>query len=301
MAELLRTEAICKTFGQHQAIDQVSFSLEQGSILGLLGPNGAGKTTLIRLITQIVLPDSGQIWYKGASLIEAHRYQMGYLPEERGLYRKMRVKEQLVYFARLRGVSSKTATLHVNEWCERLGISSLQDYVLETLSKGQQQKVQFISSVVHNPELLILDEPFSGFDPSNAALIKHEMLRLQAAGATIIYSTHRMDTVEGLCTELMLMDHAKIVLKGKPEAIRRQFDKGHVRIKYTGEIPVSYQSLVLKMNTLQDHSHELWLQSHEDKQGMLRAFVDAGIVHAFEEHLPEMEDIFLHLVKEKHL
>jgi len=299
MTDFLRVEFVSKTFGNHIAVHEVSFSVTEGSILGLLGPNGAGKTTLIRLITQIVMPDSGSLFYKGEPLLDEHRFRMGYLPEERGLYRKMKVKDQLIYFARLRGLSSKDAQIQTKNWCERIGVEHLQNQLLETLSKGQQQKIQFISSVIHKPELLILDEPFSGFDPANAELIKNEIKALNQSGTTIIYSTHRMDTVEDLCTGLILMNRSKIVLQGNPDHIRKQFDKGQVKILYTGTIPPVFHDRVLSEKTLSDHTKEILIEATEDKQQVLRTFMDHGTVHAFEEHLPDMHDIFLHFVKEK--
>jgi len=300
MSEILRLNAVTKTFGSYRAIDSISFSLKKNSILGLLGPNGAGKTTLLRLITQIVLPDSGQLFFEEQELAESHRMQMGYLPEERGLYRKMRVQEQLVYFAQLRGMSSKVAKQQVADWLQRLEITFLKDQVLETLSKGQQQKIQFISAVVHKPALLILDEPFSGFDPANAEVIKKEIKALHAAGTTIIYSTHRMDTVEDVCTELLMIDHAKVVLQGGPNAIRKQFDKGYVRLIYSGVLPTQLQSDIIEQNILEGNKASYLLSSSIDKKELLLLLFHQGDVHHFEEHLPSMHEIFLnHVNKSK--
>lgn len=300
MSEILRIDSVTKTFGSHTAIDAISFSLKKNSILGLLGPNGAGKTTLLRLITQIVLPDSGQLFFEGQQLSELHRAQMGYLPEERGLYRKMRVGEQLVYFAQLRGLSSKEAKIQVSEWLQRLEIFFLKDQVLETLSKGQQQKIQFISAVVHKPALLILDEPFSGFDPANAEVIKNEIKRLHASGTTIIYSTHRMDTVEDLCTELLMIDHAKVVLQGEPNTIRKQFDKGYVRLIYTGQLPIQLQSNIIEQHILEGNKSSYLLSASINKKELLLLLINQGEVHHFEEHLPSMHELFLnHINKSK--
>ena len=293
---MLRLNAVTKTFGSYTAIDAVSFSLKKNSILGLLGPNGAGKTTLLRLITQIVLPDSGKLFFEGKELSEVHRTQMGYLPEERGLYRKMRVQEQLIYFAQLRGMSSKEAKQQTAEWLQRLEITFLKDQVLETLSKGQQQKIQFISAVVHKPKMLILDEPFSGFDPANAEVIKKEIKALHAAGTTIIYSTHRMDTVEDVCTELLMINHAKIVLQGEPNAIRKQFDKGYVRLIYSGVLPTQVQSHIIEQHILAENKSSYLLSSSMDKKELLLLLLNQGEVHHFEEHLPSMHEIFLNHV-----
>lgn len=300
MSEILSLDTVIKTFGSYTAIDRVSFSLKKNSILGLLGPNGAGKTTLLRLITQIVLPDSGKLFFEGNKLSELHRTQMGYLPEERGLYRKMRVQEQLIYFAELRGMSAKEARQQTTDWLQRLEILFLKDQVLETLSKGQQQKIQFISAVVHNPSLLILDEPFSGFDPANAEVIKKEIKALHASGTTIIYSTHRMDTVEDLCTELLMIDHAKVVLQGEPNAIRRQFDKGYVRLVFSGTLPSQLQSDVVEQHALGEHKTSYLLSSSLEKKQVLQLLIEQGEVHHFEEHLPSMHEIFLnHINKPK--
>ncbi|MGN6646583.1 MAG: ABC transporter ATP-binding protein [Cytophaga sp.] len=293
MSEILRIQNITKTFGAHIAIDQVSLSLKKNSILGLLGPNGAGKTTLLRLITQIVLPDSGQLFFNGSPLTESHRLQMGYLPEERGLYRKMRVQEQLMYFAQLRGLSAKEAKQQSSEWLQRLRIEDLHNQVLETLSKGQQQKIQFISAVVHKPELLILDEPFSGFDPANAEVIKKEILSLHQSGTTIIYSTHRMDTVEDVCTELLMINKAKVVMQGEPHAIRKQFDKGYVRLIYSGVLPGQLQSGVVEQRLLEGNKCSYLLSSSLEKKQLLQLLINQGEVHHFEEHLPSMHELFL--------
>jgi ABC-2 type transport system ATP-binding protein len=298
MSEILRLESVTKTFGTHTAIDHVSLTIQPQSILGLLGPNGAGKTTLLRLITQIVLPDSGRIFFNGNIIKETDRAGMGYLPEERGLYRKMRVQEQLVYFAQLRGMSVKDAKHSVTDWLQRLDIAHLQNQLLETLSKGQQQKVQFISAVLHQPQLLILDEPFSGFDPANAEVIKKEINALHKAGTTIIYSTHRMDTVEDLCTELILVHQAKVVLQGTPEKIRKQFDRGQIRLVYSGELPDSFQSLILEQKELSDGKKSYLLGADKNTKQLLTLLMERGTIHAFEEYLPSMHDIFLNVVNE---
>jgi len=300
MSEILRIEHISKTFGSHTAINDVSFLLKKNSILGLLGPNGAGKTTLLRLITQIVLPDSGQIFFNGEPLKESHRVKMGYLPEERGLYRKMRVQEQLIYFAQLRGMSAKEAKQQSADWLKRLEIEFLSNHVLETLSKGQQQKIQFISSVIHQPELLILDEPFSGFDPANAEVIKKEILSLHQSGTTIIYSTHRMDTVEDVCTELLMINNSKAVLQGEPHKIRKQFDKGYVRLIYSGVLPQQIATGILEQKIISDDKTTYLLSTTLGTKELLSLLINQGTVHSFEEHLPSMQEIFLDTVN-KHV
>jgi ABC-2 type transport system ATP-binding protein len=293
MTELLRIDSITKKFGSHTAIDAITLSLKKNSILGLLGPNGAGKTTLLRLITQIVLPDSGNIFFNGEALKDCHRVKMGYLPEERGLYRKMKVQEQLVYFAQLRGLNAKEALAESSLWLQRLEIESLKDTVLETLSKGQQQKVQFISAVIHKPEVLILDEPFSGFDPANAEVIKNEIKALHQAGTTIIYSTHRMDTVEDVCTELVLVNHGKIVLQGIPSAIRKQFGKGYVKLVFSGTLSQELESSIVERKEERADASTYLLTTTMNSNVLLFLLLKSGVVHHFEEHLPSMQDIFL--------
>lgn len=293
MSELLRLDAVTKTFGAYTAIDAITFTLKNNSILGLLGPNGAGKTTLLRLITQIVMPDSGQLFFKGETLKDSHRVKMGYLPEERGLYRKMKVQEQLMYFAQLRGLSSKQAVAESSLWLQRLEIESLKDAVLETLSKGQQQKVQFISAVIHKPELLILDEPFSGFDPANAEVIKNEIKTLHGAGTTIIYSTHRMDTVEDVCTELVLVNQGRIVLQGIPSSIRRTFGKGYIKLIFSGTIPKELEPSIVERKEERADASTYLLAATMDTNALLSLLLKFGVVHHFEEHLPSMQQLFL--------
>ena len=294
MIDILRIDSVTKTFGSYTAIDNITLNLKKNSILGLLGPNGAGKTTLLRLITQIVLPDSGNIFFNGETLIENHRVKMGYLPEERGLYRKMKVQDQLIYFAQLRGLSSKEALAESSMWLQRLEIGSLKDAVLETLSKGQQQKVQFISAVIHKPEVLILDEPFSGFDPANAEVIKKEIKALHQAGATIIYSTHRMDTVEDVCTELVLVNHGKVVLQGIPNEIRKKFGKGYVKLVFSGTLPQELESSIVDRKEERADASTYLLATAMNSNVLLSLLLSSGgVVHHFEEHLPSMQELFL--------
>lgn len=211
---LLELEHITKTFGSYKALDDVSINIRRGSIFGLLGPNGAGKTTLIRIINQIFLPDAGTIRFDGRPIQPSDVSNIGYLPEERGLYKKMRVGEQAVYLARLKGLDKATAESRLHQWFDRLDIASWWNRPVEELSKGMQQKVQFVVTVLHEPRLLILDEPFSGFDPVNADLLRQEILRLKAQGTTIIFSTHNMTSAEALCDDIVLINHARLVLSG---------------------------------------------------------------------------------------
>lgn len=231
---MLQAENITKSFGPHCALDGVSIAVPRGSVFGLLGPNGAGKTTLIRIITRIAAPDSGRVVFDGHELCAADVRRIGYLPEERGLYKKMGVGEQAVYLARLKGMARRDAERELRLWFDKFGIASWWDKKLEELSKGMQQKVQFITTVVHRPPLLIFDEPFSGFDPVNAELLKREMLALRDEGHTIIYSTHNMASVEDVCDSIAMIDHGRVVLAGKVDDVRRQFADGRCELRAAG-------------------------------------------------------------------
>ena len=211
---MLQINDISKTFGDYRALDHVSLHVRKGSVFGLLGPNGAGKTTLIRIINQIIRPDEGQVLFNGHTMTDADVLQVGYLPEERGLDKKMKVGEQAVYLARLKGLDKSTAEQRLHEWFDRLEIGSWWNRRVEELSKGMQQKVQFVVTVLHEPQLLIFDEPFSGFDPVNADLLKREILRLRDKGATVIFSTHNMPSAELLCDDIALINHSQVVLAG---------------------------------------------------------------------------------------
>ena len=211
---MLTIDNISKSFGSFRALDSVSLHVRRGSVFGLLGPNGAGKTTLIRIINHIIRPDGGTLLFDGHPMTDADVMQIGYLPEERGLYKKMRVGEQAIYLARLKGLDKDTATQRLRQWFDRLEITDWWNRRVEELSKGMQQKVQFVVTVLHNPQLLIFDEPFSGFDPVNADILKREILRLKEQGATVIFSTHNMPSAEELCDDIALIDHAQVVLSG---------------------------------------------------------------------------------------
>lgn len=211
---MLTIDNISKSFGNYRALDGVSLHVRRGSVFGLLGPNGAGKTTLIRIINHIIRPDGGTLFFNGHPMTDADVMQIGYLPEERGLYKKMRVGEQAIYLARLKGLDKYTAEQRLRQWFDRLEIADWWNRRVEELSKGMQQKVQFVVTVLHNPQLLIFDEPFSGFDPVNADLLKREILRLKEQGATVIFSTHNMPSAEELCDDIALIDHAQVVLSG---------------------------------------------------------------------------------------
>jgi len=226
----LDIRSVSKSYRHHQVLNEVSLKIQRGHIMGLLGPNGAGKTTLIRMINRILAPDSGSIWLDGVELSPEHSLRIGYLPEERGLYKKMKIGEQLLYLSRLRGMTSSDALTAAKKWMTRLEMQSWWDKKAEELSKGMQQKVQLVVALMHDPDLLILDEPFSGFDPMNAQMLKEIILERRAAGTTLLISTHRMETVEDLCTDVVLIHRAGVVLAGPTQAVRRQYNGNQIEI-----------------------------------------------------------------------
>ena len=233
---LLSIRQVEKHYAEHVALRGVSLEIPKGVIFGLLGPNGAGKTSLIRIITQITGPDAGEIYFDGEPLRLAHADQIGYLPEERGLYKKMKVGEQLLYLAQLKGMKREEALAKLKEWFIRLDIKEWWNKPVNDLSKGMQQKTQFIATVVHEPKLLILDEPFSGFDPINANILKDEILALKERGTTVLFSTHRMESVEELCDEIALINHAEVVLSGNKTEVQNRYKKNQFSIRYHGEL-----------------------------------------------------------------
>ena len=276
----LETQHIEKSFGTYRALDDINIGVREGTVFGLLGPNGAGKTTLIRLINRIARPDGGRILLGGREMTDDDVRQIGYLPEERGLYKKMRVGEQAVYLARLKGLSRAEAERKLIGWFERFGIENWWKRPVEELSKGMQQKVQFIVTVVHEPRLLIFDEPFSGFDPVNATLLRDEILRLKAGGATVILSTHNMASVEELCDDIALIDKSHVVLSGGVGEIRRSFGKGE------------YEAVVDDGQTLR-----LALQEGQNANELLRQLMTNHTICSFRELLPSMNDIFVEAVE----
>ena len=232
---ILSIQNVVKRYADHTALAGVSLEIPKGQIFGLLGPNGAGKTSLIRIINQITAPDEGKVLFDGELLQPKHVEQIGYLPEERGLYKKMKVGDQLMYLAQLKGLSKAEAQSRLKDWFIRLDIKDWWNKPVDDLSKGMQQKTQFIATVVHEPKLLILDEPFSGFDPINANMLKDEILALKERGTTILFSTHRMESVEELCDSMALINHAQVVLTGEKNEVRDQFKKHAYEIGFSGE------------------------------------------------------------------
>ena len=296
---IIKTIDICKNFGEKVALDHLSLDIPEGQIFGLLGPNGAGKTTLIRIINRITIPNSGQVLFKDKPITQEDVMRIGYLPEERGLYRKMKVGEQALYLARLKGMSRTDAMTALKDWFVRFGIESWWNKKVEELSKGMAQKVQFITTVVHKPSLMILDEPFSGFDPVNAEVIRQEILRLKEEGATIILSTHNMESVEELCDSIALVNHSKLVVTGLTDHIRRSYGDSRVELIYTADAPLQSAPGVFDVDsdTVQDGVHTAMLRLGAGTNEALAAILGAGItVRSFRELIPRMNDIFIRLV-----
>ena len=280
---LIECKEICKNFGEKVALDHVSLEIPEGKIFGLLGPNGAGKTTLIRIINRITIPNGGEVLFNGRPIQQKDVEKIGYMPEERGLYRKMKVGEQAMYLAQLKGMSSRDAMNALKDWFVRFGIQNWWDKKVEELSKGMAQKLQFITTVVHKPSLLILDEPFSGFDPVNADLIRKEILRLKEEGASIVLSTHNMESVEELCDEIALINKARLVITGGVEDIRRKYGNNNVELEYTDA----------------EGRHTEVLPRETDGNSTLETFIRKGVtINAYRELMPRMNDIFIKLVTE---
>ena len=302
--ELIKCTDVYKSFGEKVALDHVSLDIPKGKIFGLLGPNGAGKTTLIRIINRITVPGSGAVLFEGRPITQEDVEKIGYLPEERGLYRKMKVGEQAMYLARLKGMSQKDASAELAKWFKRFGIESWWDKKVEELSKGMAQKVQFITTVVHKPSLLILDEPFSGFDPVNAQIIREEILRLRDEGATIVLSTHNMESVEELCDNIALINRSKVVISGSLDEIRRQYGNNNVELIYTSSSELESVPGVFRIlsddNQAGRHTAVLELQGNTDNNEALSAVLSKGVsVNSFKELIPRMNDIFIKLVTEE--
>jgi len=291
---ILEVVQVSKFYEKHTALDQVSLSVPKGSIFGLLGPNGAGKTSLIRIITQITAADSGQVLFNGEKLLAKHIAQIGYLPEERGLYKKMKVGEQLIYLAQLKGMPLKEAKEKIKAWVRKFELVAWWDKNIEDLSKGMQQKVQFIATVVHQPELIILDEPFSGFDPINANLIKEEILELRKQGCTIIFSTHRMESVEELCDYIALINKSKKILEGKKMDIKNA-EKQHIFSIETQEIldnSQKYHIIDAIPTLIGTHRQRVRILEGSPNE-FLKEVLEKNQVVSFSEEIPSMNDIFI--------
>lgn len=301
MSDLLVVKNISKTYANHQALKNVSLSVPKQTIFGLLGPNGAGKTSLIRIITQIISNDEGQILFEGEPLAPHHIAQIGYLPEERGLYKKMKVGEQLLYLSQLKGLSRKEALERLKIWFKKFDIKTWWDKNIEDLSKGMQQKIQFVATVLHEPKLIILDEPFSGFDPVNANLIKDEILELREKGSTIIFSTHRMESVEELCDHIALINKSEKILDGSKKQVKDQFKSNIFRLEYRGTLNSSEAYTILVQEKIGDNYFQANLQAREDltPNQLLQVLMPQVEIVGFQERVPSMNDIFITLVTGK--
>ena len=316
MKDLLAVEHVSKRYADHTALDDVSLSIPEGSVYGLLGPNGAGKTTLIRIINRITAPDSGRVLFDGHDIAPDDVRRIGYLPEERGLYKKMKVGEQALFFARLKGLSRREATVRLKAWFERFGIQAWWDKRVEELSKGMAQKVQFIVTVLHRPRLLIFDEPFSGFDPINANLLKEEILALRDEGATVIFSTHNMSSVEEICDHITLINRSKNILSGRVDEIRRRHGANLFEVAYRGDEAALRRLLEGRCEILdgiaEENSEEsvgefsgesspyrtlrLHVGQPERVREVIASVNETVDLRSFRELIPSMNDIFIRAV-----
>ena len=297
---MLSIRNIVKQYAGHRALDDVSLEVESGKIFGLLGPNGAGKTSLIRIINQITAPDSGEVYFNGHKLNQSHIERMGYLPEERGLYKKMEIGEQMIYLARLKGLTRDEATTRLKHWFKKLDMESWWKKKIEELSKGMQQKAQFVATVLHEPDLIILDEPFSGFDPVNAELIKDEILELNRNGATILFSTHRMESVEELCDSIALIHKSHKILDGRVKHIRNSYKNETYLVEYTGEQLIfdgSQPFEVLSEVAGEDNSNTIKIKlSNASANDVLQYLLPKTRINMLQEVIPSMNEIFIEKV-----
>lgn len=299
--ELLKAQNIVKQYSNHRALDDVSINIPKQSIYGLLGPNGAGKTTLIRIITQIINPDNGQVFLDGKPITEEDVRKIGYLPEERGLYKKMKVGDQLLFLAGLKGLSKAQAKVEIKKWFDKLNIDGWWNKKVEDLSKGMGQKIQFIATVLHNPKLIILDEPFSGFDPVNANLIKNEIMELRDNGATVIFSTHRMESVEELCDHIAMINNSKKILDGPTKEIKDSFKSDTFMVSHKNRL----ENLDGPYQLTEANKEENGLLYSEIKASgisspneLLAVLMPKVEIHSFIEKIPSMNDIFIMKAKE---
>lgn len=290
---ILIARKIVKQYENHLALNDINLNIPKGSIYGLLGPNGAGKTTLMKIINQITIPDCGKIIFNNEILARKHISQIGYLPEERGLYRKMKVGEQSLYLAQLKGMNKKEASLKLKSWFKKLDIIDWWDIKVEELSKGMAQKVQFAVTVIHNPDLLIFDEPFSGFDPVNTAIIRKEILELKEKGTSIIFSTHRMESVEEICDEITLIDNGVSILQGKIDDIKNQFKNN------TYEIEINSTNLQLEefdIISQNENKFTIKVPNKKNSKELITELLRHSEIISFKEKIPSMEAIFIETV-----
>ena len=300
---ILELRDINKSFGEKQVLCGVSFAAESGKAFGLLGRNGAGKTTSIRILMDVFPADSGEVLIDSKP-IDYNKIGIGYLPEERGLYPKKTIIDQLVYLAQLKGMDRKSATRSIDQWLERLGMTEYRNKRLDTLSKGNQQKIQLITALAHDPDIVILDEPFSGFDPVNAQIIREEILRLKEEGATIILSTHNMESVEELCDNIALINKSHLVISGGVDEIRRKYGNNNVELIYTSSAAIKpvagVFSVISDVDDSGRHTAVLSLENQSDSNAALKEIISQGVaVNSYKELVPRMNDIFIKLVTEE--
>jgi ABC-2 type transport system ATP-binding protein len=304
--EILRVENIEKQYASHKALDNISFSTQQGEIFGLLGPNGAGKTTLIRIINQITAPDRGKILLNGKEITREDISKIGYLPEERGLYKKMKVGEQALYFARLKGMSKSEAKSKLDYWFKKFEITSWTNKKVEELSKGMAQKIQFITTVLHQPKLLILDEPFSGFDPINTEIIKNEILRLKEQGTSIMLSTHNMSSVEEICDSIALINKSKLILSGSLKSVKEKYKSNTYAIQFKGLMMAFANELwtnfaLVDKKQLDDDNAIAYVQlkNNNSLNDLLKTIMPVAQIQSVNEVFPSMNDIFIQAINEQ--
>ena len=300
---ILKVTDLCVQYGTFKAVKEVSFDVRQGEIFGLLGPNGAGKTSLIRIINQITAPDSGEVYFDGQKLNQSHIDRIGYLPEERGLYKKMEIGEQMIYLARLKGLSRDEAIKRLKFWFEKLEMQSWWNKKIEELSKGMQQKAQFVATILHEPDLIILDEPFSGFDPVNAELIKDEILALNKKGATILFSTHRMESVEELCNSIALLNKSKKILDGRVKDIKNAYRNETYLIEYPST-PLTFDgsapfTLVEEKASDEINIIKIKLNEGNTSNDVLKYLIPRVNINMLQEVIPTMNEIFIEKVNQK--
>ncbi|MDV6169842.1 ABC transporter ATP-binding protein [Flavobacterium sp. DG1-102-2] len=308
MEPILEVKNVVKQYGDYTALNSVSLQVPRGSIYGLLGPNGAGKTSLIRIINQITMPDSGEVFLDGEKLNPSHVSNIGYMPEERGLYKSMKVGEQALYLAQLKGLSKKEAKAQLDYWFQKLEITGWWNKKIQELSKGMAQKIQFVVTVLHQPKLLIFDEPFSGFDPVNANLIKDEILALRDKGTTIIFSTHRMESVEEMCDHIALIHQSNKLIEGPLHEVKKQYRTNTFEVgilgtnnhQITGELGQKYQVAAANFKTLDDELKlQVTLPEGTSSRQLLNDLIQKGDVTYFVEKIPSVNDIFIQTVSKK--
>ncbi|MCP4727052.1 MAG: ATP-binding cassette domain-containing protein [bacterium] len=295
--KVLEVENIKKSFGKFQAVNDVTFGIDEGSVFGLLGPNGAGKTTTIRMVMNIIMPDSGKVSILGKNNYDESSPFIGYLPEERGLYRKMKVGELLLFLTELKEMNRKEAKKQVDHWLDRMGLMEWKKKKIEELSKGMQQKIQFIGTIVHNPKLLILDEPFGGLDPINTNLIKDIMIELKGKGTTIIFSTHQMESAEKLCEEIFLINKGENVLSGKLRDIKENFGKKNIHLSYDGKDDFLLNTKLIKKHDNYGNYVEIQLEEGADPQELLGLVMASAKISKFEIKEPSLNEIFIETVE----